>query len=212
MGTMLQTTLYVTSLLVANVFAQTSILPSPSSITDNKYEPCDKIRRVLTHSDYVSAEDALACLRSVPLDVEGNIRLINDLKEWWQFASLLDYFRDPPSHATYRKVDVYKHLDEFTANLKTNKYGSEWEFHYDLYMMQISLYEYHFLWKADIMNVFWFMRGGPTSQQLSLASVSTDGKELPKVYEYSEFNSTQTNTSITNSNQVRWRIQVRTPL
>lgn len=52
------------------------------------------------------ADTALACLKSVPLDKDGNALQLAGLKNFFRFQSTLAYLKDPPAGYLYPPVDL----------------------------------------------------------------------------------------------------------
>ncbi|KAI2610762.1 uncharacterized protein GGS25DRAFT_163198 [Hypoxylon fragiforme] len=57
------------------------------------------------HRAQVPAQLAFDCLISVPVDVEGNLKEIEELRHFLQFQSTLSYLKD----GRYRNTQVGKH-------------------------------------------------------------------------------------------------------
>jgi hypothetical protein len=152
-------------------------------------EPCARVSAAAataiqagsTDKPLIPAGDALACLKSVPLDATGNLKLIEELKMYWELQSTLDNLKTPPATAADRAVDLMGGLDLLKQRLSQGLYTNEFDFQLDVSRLVQAVHDFHFTFSPDILNVFIFQRGNP---MLNLISVSSDGQSLPQVYEY----------------------------
>lgn len=99
----------------------------------------------------------------------------------------LAYLRDPPEGYTEPRVDIDDELDRIRKDLNDDKYDDEYTLLYDVSTAISKCYDFHFGFRPDIRNVFRFRRGnvGKTlKDEFALVSVSSDGKQLPKLYNY----------------------------
>jgi hypothetical protein len=74
--------------------------------------------------------------------------------------------------------------------LDDDKYDDEYTLLYDISIAISKCYDFHFTFRPDIRNVFRFRRGNVgkgLKDEFGIISVSSDGKELPKLYNYCEF-------------------------
>lgn len=126
----------------------------------------------------IRASDALACLKSVPLDAKRSSAYIDFIEPYIQFQSTLAYLKNPPLGWTLPGVDVLGGLTEIQKSLKSGKYKSQWDFEVDLYaLVNIFPHDFHFNLALPLLSVFNFQ-----TVQGSLVSVSTDGLSLPEIY------------------------------
>lgn len=135
----------------------------------------------------VPAQAAENCLKSVPIDKKEDLALIDELKLYINWQSNLAYLRDPPEGYTEPRVDIDEELDRIRNDLSDGKYNDEYTLLYDISTSISKCYDFHFGFRPDIRNVFRFRRGnvGKTlKDEFALVSVSSDGKELPKLYNY----------------------------
>jgi len=67
------------------------------SNTTASVEPCAQISAAVADgATYLDVSVAMACLQSVPVDVERDVAEIDGLKVLFQFQSDLAYLKDPP--------------------------------------------------------------------------------------------------------------------
>lgn len=126
----------------------------------------------------ILASDALACLHSVPLDVQRSSDFCDYIEPFIQFQSTLAYLKNPPIGWTLPGVDVLGGLAEIQKNVQTGVYESQWEFEVDLYsLVNIFPHDFHFNLPMPLLSVFNFQTiEGP------LVSVSSDGLSIPQIY------------------------------
>lgn len=158
---LLRSTLPLT--LAALVAAQ-----SPSS------EPCAIVASEFATFQSIPAQLAFDCLESVPVDVQGNTQLIDELKQLWQFQSELVWLKNPGSEWEYGAMDLLKELDNVKSNI--NSFSSEYALQLAIQNITIKTGNFHFNYRPDILEVFNWGRA------ISVASISQDGKALPKLY------------------------------
>ncbi|KAK1990798.1 hypothetical protein LX36DRAFT_591923 [Colletotrichum falcatum] len=138
--------------------------------------PCALVASMLARpsATVVPAIEAFNCLDSVPVDIQGNSRLIDELKEAWQFHSETVWLKNPGSDWEYGPLDIMGELDEVKSNL--GSYSSEYAVQLAIQSITIRTGNFHFNYQPDILQVFRFRRG------FNVASISSDGKALPKLY------------------------------
>lgn len=178
-----------------------------NNVTSTTAEPCAQVSSALAASDllhpHIDAEVALQCLRSVPLDLDGDTSQLEGVKAMAQFQSTLAYLKDPPPGYLYPAVDILGGLDEVRSDLfvstvyarvgdfvslvrirltssqlanrlQSNYYANEYDFQNDLSLLISSAYDGHFNYNPDITQIFAFARAE------YLLSVSEDGTKLPE--------------------------------
>ncbi|KAH7125575.1 hypothetical protein B0J11DRAFT_309316 [Dendryphion nanum] len=130
----------------------------------------------------VPAKVAYDCLQSIPVDTQGDIKQITELKEFVQFQSNLNYLKD--GIATHNKpLDVLGELDKMAERIKNGSYASEFQVQLELSRMFRNSGDNHFRWSPDVLTPLRFVRAVPY-----LISLSKDGIELPQVYYLNDFN------------------------
>jgi hypothetical protein len=140
-------------------------------------EPCAVVASVLARassSQGIAAQAAFDCLNSVPVDTSGNEKLIEELKQVWQFQSELVWFKNPGEDWEYGSLDIIGELDRIKNSLGSFK--SEYDVQLAIANITVQTGNFHFNYAPDILQVFQF------SRPLNVASVSSDGKALPKLY------------------------------
>ncbi|KAF2729874.1 hypothetical protein EJ04DRAFT_446327 [Polyplosphaeria fusca] len=135
----------------------------------------------------VPAQAAQDCLKSVPIDKDEDLALIEELKNYLSWQSNLAYLIDPPDGYTEERVDIMDEIEKVRSDLENDKYDDEYTIQFDLSSAFTKAYDFHLAWAADILNVFSFRRGNigrGLLDEFAIVSVSKDGKELPKLYNY----------------------------
>ncbi|CAI6339074.1 unnamed protein product [Periconia digitata] len=131
----------------------------------------------------IPAELGIQCLRSVPLDKQGNVQLLEDLKIYIQWQSNLAYLKNPPAEYTESPVDLMAEIESMKRQLSDNGYNNEYEFQLDLNRLFNRAYDNHLTWQPDILaSVMQFQR--PVGSEL--VSVSSDGNALPEIFSYQD--------------------------
>lgn len=147
---------------------------SPLSARDTSYEPCASIAALIANTTSLPAQTAFDCLNSVPVDVNGNTKLIDELKVIWQWQSEYGWLKNPPKDWENGPIDINGRLEEIKKNL--NNYKSEYQLQVAIQNITTVTGNFHFNYFPDIFNVFVFKR------PLSVIALSKDGHSLPKLY------------------------------
>jgi hypothetical protein len=154
-------------------------LVSAALVTAQSSQPCATISASLARSSgIVPAQAAFDCLNSVPVDTSGNQKLIDELKQVWQFQSELVWYKNPGSDFENGPIDLIGELDKIKSNL--GSFQSEYAVQLAIRNLTIRTGNFHFNYVPDILQVFQFRR------EFSVASISSDGKSLPKLYVYDD--------------------------
>ncbi|KAA8644776.1 hypothetical protein EYZ11_005133 [Aspergillus tanneri] len=169
----------VTVALVALAAAQGSYgttSSTSSSTASDTSEPCARVSHLLRNSDsdYIPAEIAYKCLASVPVAVEADQKLIDELKLLWEWHSEVGWLKNPPSSWELGSVDLLAELDKIRENL--GSYGSEYDVQLAIQKLAIRTGNFHFNYQPDILQVFSFYRS------FAIATVSEDGTKMPLTY------------------------------
>ncbi|KAF2471234.1 uncharacterized protein BDR25DRAFT_313845 [Lindgomyces ingoldianus] len=130
-----------------------------------------------TGAVYVPASVAYSCLQSVPVDVEGDLKQIKELKNFIEFQTNLNYVKDGIKTHNEEPIDVRGSLDEIAADIQKGSYKSDYEVQLDLHRLFLSVGDNHFNWLSDILTVLPFVRAGGV-----LVSLSQDYTSLPDVF------------------------------
>ena len=102
----------------------------PSNSTTSGGEPCAAISSAIAAAPagarkVIPAELGMKCLASVPLDKEGNVKLIDDVKLFVKWQSNIAYLKNPPSNYTEKPVDVMGELDLMQKGLANGTFKTE---------------------------------------------------------------------------------------
>lgn len=138
----------------------------------------------------VPAPAAEDCLKSIPVDVTEDQALIEELLIYAEWVSNLAYLSNPPEGYKDSRSDLVGALKKISEDLGNGKYEDEFTLQLDLSMAYIETRDFHTTWVPDVMGLFTFRRGNVglgLLDDFTLVSVSSDGKELPKLYNYCEF-------------------------
>ncbi|KAF1950303.1 hypothetical protein CC80DRAFT_598320 [Byssothecium circinans] len=164
-----------------------STTPAPTAPnTPGLAEPCAVVSSAVKAipsgtRKVIPAELGVQCLQSVPLDKEGNVQLIDELKIYLQWQSNLGFLKNPPAEYTEQPVDLIEEMDSMQKQIKMGGYSNEYDFQLDLNQLFNRAYDNHLSWQPDILaGVMQFQR--PTGWEL--VSVSADGNALPEIYSY----------------------------
>ncbi|KAF2121232.1 hypothetical protein BDV96DRAFT_594448 [Lophiotrema nucula] len=151
---------------------------------DTFAEPCEEVSaswaaagpeatRVL-----IGGQLAYDCLTSVPVDTDGDLVQIQELKNFVEFQTTTSYLKDPEFRILDNPVvDVQESLDQIAAGVKNGSFTSEFHVQQALRLLFLSAGDFHFQWQADILGVLPIARIGGAVLQLS-----KDGVALPELY------------------------------
>jgi hypothetical protein len=157
----------------ALVLASAALVAAQSST-----QPCAAAASSLSRSSSatsgIPAQVAFDCLNSVPVDTSGNEKLIDELKQLWQFQSELVWYKNPGSDWEYGSLDIIGELDRIKNNL--GSFQSEYAVQLAIQNITVRTGNFHFNYSPDILQVFQFIR------PFNVASVSSNGTALPKLY------------------------------
>ncbi|KAK0710805.1 hypothetical protein B0H67DRAFT_554878 [Lasiosphaeris hirsuta] len=126
---------------------------------------------------FVPPSLALSCLESVPVDVERDIGVIEYFLPYVSFQSTLGYLKKPPQGYLLPGVDVIGGLVAIREKLRKGGYKNQFEWGLDVKRAFGAAADGHFSYSPAILSVFGFQR------TLNITSVSSDGLELPKIYD-----------------------------
>ncbi|KZM22602.1 uncharacterized protein EKO05_0009561 [Ascochyta rabiei] len=176
--------------------ASNATLSSNTTASAGK-EPCAAIGNAIAAAPpgarkVVSAELGLRCLMSVPLDKEGNVKLVDDIKLFVKWQSNTAYLKDPPANYTEKPVDIMGELDTMQKGLASGTFKTEYDFQMEMMNLFNRAYDNHFAYQPDILaSAMQFQRPPGTE----LVSVSSDGKALPEVYTYQDIRKANNDSS-----------------
>ncbi|KAF2740874.1 hypothetical protein EJ04DRAFT_168915 [Polyplosphaeria fusca] len=151
-------------------------------------EPCAVIASLVADSNEgfgspgpdLPAASAFACLKSVPVDVEGDSKLIDELKLVWQWQSEIAYLKNTPSEWEYGSLDAEAELDKIKAGLAN--FSSEYDVQTAIQDIVTKSGNYHWNYTPDILQIFQWTRAA------DLVALSSDGTSLPKIYDKDDAN------------------------
>jgi hypothetical protein len=172
----------------------------PSSASGGQ-EPCAVVSSALAAMPsgarkVVPAELGVQCLQSVPLDKEGNVKLIDDMKVFVKWQSNVAYLRNPPEGYTEEPVDIVGELDTMQMQIEAGGFKTEYDFHLQMLNLFNRAYDNHFAYQPDILaSAMQFQRPPGTE----LVSVSSDGMALPQIYTYRDVLKANNDSSFTPS-------------
>jgi hypothetical protein len=133
----------------------------------------------------VSPQAAEACLKSVPVDVQEDEALIEEMQYFVDWQSNLAWIENPPTGYTEKKADIEQQMKDISEKLKD--YEDEYSVQRDLSLTIAKAYDFHFAWRPDILYALFFRRGDigvGLLEEFAIASISEDGLKLPKLYNY----------------------------
>lgn len=138
-----------------------TVIAVPSSTP--KPEPCAAVASLVAESFRAAPPDttaiaiypslALACLKSVPVDVERDTSLIDYLLPYVQFHSTLGYLLDPPTGYLIPGFDVVGGLEEIKSKLFRGGYSNQWEFAWDLQRIFVGASDGHFYYQPSLLDI-----------------------------------------------------------
>ncbi|KAF1828840.1 hypothetical protein BDW02DRAFT_593007 [Decorospora gaudefroyi] len=180
--------------------SQTNNSTTPSSASSGR-EPCAVVSSALAAMPsgarkVVPAELGVQCLRSVPLDKDGNVQLIDDIKLFVKWQSNVAYIKDPPQGYTEEPVDIMGELDSMQKQVAAGGFNTEYDFQLQMLDLFNRAYDNHFAYQPDILASAMQFQRPPGSE---LVSVSSDGKALPEVYTYRDIQKANNDSSFTPS-------------
>ena len=122
------------------------------------------------------AKDVYDCLISVPFNPAVATRFIQYYNNSIQFHSTLAYLKNPPSTYQQQATDLIAGLNQIQTDITTGVFQNEYSFEATLQSLVYSAHDTHLQLYAGILSQFSF--GSP----VELTCVSTDGKQIPKIY------------------------------
>jgi hypothetical protein len=122
---------------------------------------------------------AMACLESVPLNVQLSLKFIEYVSPFIEFQSTLAYLKDPPLGYPLPGVDIFGGLEEITEKVSRMVYQNQYEFERELHLLiNTRARDFHFNLPMPLVSLFEFV----ASSDVALVSVSVDGNSLPDIY------------------------------
>lgn len=134
------------------------------------------------HRAEVPAQLAYDCLMSVPVDVEGDLKEIEELENFLQFQSTTSYLKDGRYVNNQMEqhndpLDLHEALRYTAQSIRNGSYQSDYEVQLAIHTLLRRSGDFHLRFQPDMLEMFLFVR--PESQ---LVSISEDGVSLPQLY------------------------------
>ncbi|KAK3615140.1 hypothetical protein LTR56_026778 [Elasticomyces elasticus] len=152
---------------------------TPQAIDTTTQNPCAQLAAA-AKGPVAPADMAMACLLSIPLDVDRALADIRGLKIQAQFQSDLPYLKAPPPDYYYPALDIIASLDAVARDVEAGLYTSEYAVQFELTQIIVSARDCHFNYLPDLTESFIWQRAG------FLVSVSPDGVSLPDIYYHTD--------------------------
>ncbi|KAK0284967.1 hypothetical protein LTR35_000304 [Friedmanniomyces endolithicus] len=115
-----------TIIALASLSSQGRAQNSTAGNVTSGVEPCALISALAAANvTTFEADIAMACLQSVPVDVAGDVDLIDGIKVLFQFQSTLPYLSDPSPGYLYSSVDIMASLDAIQADVQAGIYTND---------------------------------------------------------------------------------------
>ena len=170
---------------------------------------------------WIKSEVAYECLQSVPVDTEGDLKQvcksllslapplcvsefgwianiiakIEELKNFVALQSTTSYLKEDKFKLENNPViDVVGTLDGIAAGVKNGSYSSEYEVQQDISVLFLRAGDFHFQWRSDILQPFYFVRDGAQIVQLA-----NDSTSFGEVYVFGDVQKVAANQSFTMS-------------
>ncbi|KAK0653734.1 Peptidase S41 family protein ustP [Lasiodiplodia hormozganensis] len=141
----------------------------------------------------------LDCLQSVPVDTDGDLQLVKEIRNIMQWKSTLAYLKDPPQGYARPSVDLLGGLDDIANKLSKGGYTNEYAVQIDISNLLKKAYDGHTAYISDMSSVFAFGKVDEHNIPVELVSLSSDGKSLPKVYVFNDIAKARTQSNFTPS-------------
>jgi hypothetical protein len=119
-------------------------------------------------------------LTSVPFNAAVATGFLNYYNDSIQFQSDLAYLKNPPASYQQPAVDFVEGLGQIQTAINQGTFKNQYEFEATLQALIYSTHDNHVNFVAGILGVFSF------GTDYAIASVSSDGIQLPKIYFSSE--------------------------
>ena len=128
-------------------------------------------------TDFVfSASEAYACLVSVPFNAGVATRFLQYYNDTLQFHTTSAYLKNPPPSYQQPSIDLFEELGQFQQDIDHGVFQNQYAFEAPLQNVIFATHDSHLELVAGVLAAFTF------ASPYDIVSVSSDGKELPKVY------------------------------
>lgn len=123
-----------------------------------------------------AAKTAYDCLTSVPFNPAVAARFIQYYNDTLQFQSTTAYLKNPPASYQQPAVDLFKGLEQIQQDIAQGHFSNQYIFEATLQRLILSAHDSHINLVAGVLSAFTF------ASPYGIASVSSDGVQIPKVY------------------------------
>lgn len=85
---------------------------------------------------HIPAKIAHDCITSIPFNSSAAVELLDSIKPYLDWQTTIDYMRDPPSEYAEKiqePYDFYTEFERIYVLAKSDGYGNEFDFGFDLY-------------------------------------------------------------------------------
>lgn len=116
--------------------ADVAPLPAAHLTRRQHNEPCADVRsqwlnaksrtRGTASGVSIPAQTAYECLMSVPVDIEGDVKMIQELKNFLEYQSTLAWLKSGVE-GQIQPLDIFAELDTISKNVKAKAYTSDWQ-------------------------------------------------------------------------------------
>ncbi|KAI0883788.1 uncharacterized protein GGS22DRAFT_166094 [Annulohypoxylon maeteangense] len=167
----------------------TTTTATTTTTTPTATEPCAIVSSTwsaqigATATPTVEASIAYECLNSVPIDKDGALKFIDELKPYVEWQSDTIFKKNPPADYGYPPTDIWASIDEVRENLVADEYANEYAWQADLYVKLFGpAHDGHFVVYPDALSaaVEW-------QRPFALVSISEEGPDgsapVIKVYD-----------------------------
>ncbi|EEY20539.1 conserved hypothetical protein [Verticillium alfalfae VaMs.102] len=125
---------------------------------------------------------AYECLRSIAVDTERDIALLEYLEPWLEFQSTVGILADPPEGYMYPGVDILGGFSNMTSMLRNGDYDNQYDFIVDLFrLINVKPREGHLSYTPALISAVQF------ATPAVFISISEDGTSLPSIYLYDDY-------------------------
>lgn len=90
----------------------------------------------------IPAQIAYDCLMSVPVDIEGDVKMIQELKNFLEYQSTLAWLKSGVE-GQIKPLDIFAELDTISKNVKAKAYKSDWQVQMDIRNLLSSKFSSH---------------------------------------------------------------------
>ncbi|OKL63579.1 hypothetical protein UA08_01260 [Talaromyces atroroseus] len=164
------------------------LLGGANLAVNTKPEPCEKVRQIGLEAlntglnGQIPGYLAIECLSSMPFVPELAVTFVQEYRKYLQFHSTVDLLKNGINETpgTLPAIDLFGGLQNIEEKAAANKYSSQFDFDSELHGLLASANDGHLFLGLCSLGIFTFRN------PVALASISTDGFELPKVYLYGD--------------------------